>query len=40
MKEIEIKTWELPEYINSERNIFIKEITLIAKPIEYAICER
>ena len=40
MKEIEIKTWELPDYINSEKNISIKEITLITKPIEYALYER
>ena len=40
MKEIEIKTWELPEYISDEKNISIKEIALITKPIEYALYER
>ena len=40
MEEIKITTWELPEYVNSEKNIPIKEITLITKPIEYALYER
>ena len=40
MEEIEITTWELPEYVSSEKNIPIKEITLITKPIEYNLYER
>ena len=40
MNEIEIKTWEFPEYLSPERDISIKEITLITKPIEYALYER
>lgn len=40
MEEIKIKTWELPEYVSSERNISIKEITLNIKPIEYGLAER
>ena len=40
MEEIKITTWELPEYVSSEKNIPIKEITLITKPIEYALYER
>lgn len=40
MNEIEIKTWEFPEYLSPERNINIKEITLITKPIEYNLYER
>ena len=40
MEEIKISTWELPEYLSSERNISIKEITLITKPIEYGLAER
>ena len=40
MEEIKITTWELPEYVSSKKNIPIKEITLITKPIEYALYER
>ena len=40
MEEIKITTWELPEYLSPERDISIKEITLITKPIEYALYER
>ena len=40
MEEIKITTWELPEYVSSKKNIPIKEITLITKPIEYNIYER
>lgn len=40
MNEIEIKTWEFPEYLSPERDISVKEITLITKPIEYNLYER
>lgn len=40
MKEINIKTWELPDYVSSEKNITIKEITLITKSIEYNLYTR
>ena len=40
MEEIKITTWELPEYVSSKKNIPIKEITLITKPIEYNLYER